>query len=1108
MTTPKSSVKSPVSSPSSSRSRLEQPAWALLRLDWEKLAWIALLIVAFGLRLYDVGARTMSHDESLHTTYSYNLYKGIGYQHDPLMHGPLLFELTALSYFLFGPSDASARLPVVFLGTGIVWLMWWTRRWLGRSGAFLAGVLLTFSPALLYHSRYIRHDLYLIFFVVLLIILAFRYRETGEGKWLTGLAVTLGLSFTTMEASFIYTILFVAFFLLWGLVRVMTDGWQVPGYRRPFLGVLAVGAVLAIYPLFEAIKAPVGTPVTSARLGGMVMWPVFLVGLVVLAGALWLLFRGYGEARLRTLREFDLMVWLMTLAAPLYAAFPIKLVGGNPESVKILPNMLQPDVLRSAAVFLAMVVVFSALGALWGGRRYLVALALYYGVMVVLFTTFFTNGNGVGTGLVGSVGYWLAQQEVRRGGQPWYYYLLIVPLYEFVPLVLSLAGMVALAWRGLRGRPLDPTGDAPDAAPPAIRNQWLLFLAFYVLGVWGAFTWAGEKMPWLSTHITTPMCILGGWYLAERIKLIPWEQVRRTRGWWWPVGVLLWLLAFGVFLRLLTAGRAFRGTDLASLGDTIGLVANLLVLIGLGWVLARKGLELGGDLARRLFGLGLVGLLGVFSLRTAFLFTYVNYDYAIEPMVYAHGTPDIKLVVEELKDISRRTVGENQLVFAYDDESTWPFEWYFRDFPNKKFFGGSPSREVLRDVPVVIVGIENEGKVKPFLGNQYYRIPYRQIWWPKETYKDLTWQRIWDGLRDPVIRRNVLDVILYRRYRQPLAEWDPADRFILFVRKDIGAQVWQLGAAPAAVPEVVTDPFEGKYRLEPAVQIIGGIGGSAPGQFQQPRGLAIAPKGSPFEGRIYVADTGNHRIQVFEPDGTFAFGWGSFGEAPGQFNEPWSVGVAADGRVYVVDTWNHRIQVFTPDGQFLKQWGAFVSTDGQLGQMGVFWGPRAVAFTAEGNLLVTDTGNKRVQVFDPEGNPLTQFGGGGIESGYFDEPVGIAVGPDGSVYVADTWNRRVQKFDAAFRFLKEWAVPGWEDQNIFTKPYIAVDSTGTVYASDPTGWRILVWDAEGNPLAVLGQYGAASTDFGWVNGVAVGPDDSLWVADADNHRIMRFNPVR
>lgn len=122
--------------------------------------------------------------------------------------------------------------------------------------------------------------------------------------------------------------------------------------------------------------------------------------------------------------------------------------------------------------------------------------------------------------------------------------------------------------------------------------------------------------------------------------------------------------------------------------------------------------------------------------------------------------------------------------------------------------------------------------------------------------------------------------------------------------------------------------------------------------------------------------------------------------------------------------------------------------------------------------------------------------------------MGVAVGPDGSVYVADTWNTRIQKFDANYQLVKEWPVPGWTDQNIFTKPYVAVDSTGTVYASDPTGWRVLVWDSDGNPIAVLGQYGSASTDFAWPNGVTIAPDDALWVADADNNRVMRFNPVR
>jgi len=87
---------------------LDSPAVLYLRLNWEKIAWITLILIAFVLRLYDVGARTISHDESLHTTYSYNLYNGTGFRHDPLMHGPLLFHLTALSYFIFGPSDFSA----------------------------------------------------------------------------------------------------------------------------------------------------------------------------------------------------------------------------------------------------------------------------------------------------------------------------------------------------------------------------------------------------------------------------------------------------------------------------------------------------------------------------------------------------------------------------------------------------------------------------------------------------------------------------------------------------------------------------------------------------------------------------------------------------------------------------------------------------------------------------------------------------------------------------------------------------------------------------------------------------------------------------------------
>ncbi len=1084
---------------SSTQNLLDKPAVVALRLNWEKIAWIVLILLALVLRLYDVGARAMSHDESLHTQYSYNLYNGTGFRHDPLMHGPFLFHATAASYFLFGPSDFSARLPVVLMGIGVVWLLWLTRDWLGKLGAFLAAAMMALSPTLLYHSRYIRHDLYAIFFIMAVAIFAFKYIDKGKSKWLWLMAAALGLSFTTKEVAFISAVIIVAFFLLWALFGLLRQPWQKSSFKWPFYGLLALGGILVVYPMLEAMKAPLNTFAVSERLGGLVMWPLLVVGLIILAISVFLLWRGIGGETLRSRRDLEVTIWILTMSAPLFVAFPIKIFGGNPQDISIVDfsSMLNPQTLKGALLFLAMVLIFQGFGVFWGRQRYLAGLGIFYGVMILFFTTFFTNGNGIITGLVGSVGYWLGQQEVARGSQPWYYYFLIVPLYEFLPMLLSVLGGIGIVINEIRRRPIDNNDASPS--PYAVRRQWLWYVLWLMVATWGAFTWAGEKMPWLSTHFTVPMVLLGGWWLARRIRQVDWKQAWHNGALWLLAGVPLWLLLFIVFLRL----RPFQGSSLETMSDTMAWIAALGLLIGLGYVLVRKALDVGFPLTRQMLLFSLLGVLSLMSVRTAFMASYVNYDLPVEPLVYAHATPDIKVVVNDLEEISRRTVGEGQLAFAYDNETTWPFEWYFRDFPNKKFFAGNPSRDVLNDAPVVLVGTENEDKVNPYLGNDYYRIPYRQIWWPKETYKDLTLERMREWLADPQALRNFVDVILYRRYQQPLADWDPSDRFVMFIRKDIASQVWDLGATPAIVAEVVADPFEGKYRLEPATQIVGGSVGSGQGQLQQPRNVAVAEDGS-----LYVADSANHRIVVFNPDGSYARDWGEFGEAPGQFNEPWAIAISEEGTVYVADTWNHRIQAFDEQGNFQNTWGSFVSTEAQLGDLGVFWGPRGIAIDNEGNLLVTDTGNKRIEVFDSEGVGITQFGGGGLDEGHFEEPVGVAVGPDGSVYVADTWNRRIQKFDTNYQYVKEWEVPGWTTEDIFNKPYITVDDQGNVYATDPTGWRVLVWDSEGNPLTVLGQYGNTDTDFAFTSGITVAPDGSIWVVDADNNRLMQFPPVQ
>ncbi len=86
-------------------------------------------------------------------------------------------------------------------------------------------------------------------------------------------------------------------------------------------------------------------------------------------------------------------------------------------------------------------------GLLWNRRRWLIAALVFYSIFVCLFTTFFTNPNGLASGIWGSLDYWLQQQNVQRGGQPVFYYLFMLPAYAYVPLMLAAIGVVYRAVR-------------------------------------------------------------------------------------------------------------------------------------------------------------------------------------------------------------------------------------------------------------------------------------------------------------------------------------------------------------------------------------------------------------------------------------------------------------------------------------------------------------------------------------------------------------------------------------------------------------------------------------------------------------------------------------
>jgi len=161
-------------------------------------------------------------------------------------------------------------------------------------------------------------------------------------------------------------------------------------------------------------------------------------------------------------------------------------------------------------------------------------------------------------------------------------------------------------------------------------------------------------------------------------------------------------------------------------------------------------------------------------------------------------------------------------------------------------------------------------------------------------------------------------------------------------------------------------------------------------------------------------------------------------------------------------------------------------------------------------VYVTDTGNKRVLVYDANGNYITQFGGPGLEPGKFDEPVGIAVDANGAVYVADTWNERVQVFEpdaTGFTYfaVRQWDVRGWRSQSVMNKPYLAVGPDGVVYVTDPEGFRVLAFDNQGTPLFSWTIQSFEGDVFGQPLGISVDGQGRVWVIDFSNHRALRYN---
>jgi uncharacterized protein (TIGR03663 family) len=855
---------------------------------WELIVYATIFLVGFTLRIWDVGARAMHHDESLHAYYAWKFFVGQGYSYNPLMHGPLQFEVVPLFYLLFGVSEFSARLLAVSLGTALIVVPYFLRPYLTRPGALLASLMICVSPGMVYFSRFIRDDIYLAFFSLVLFTSIILYIERPRPAYLHVAAASIALAMASMEAAYITFFIFGVFLIFAWLREYLTDGTG---------------------------------PVTSA--------------------------------------------------------------------------------LRATSL-----------------DTFLTSLSIFVVITVLTYSTFFTNPYGIWDtqhsllspnrqDILGGLTYWQAQHTVARGGQPWFYYLLVLPLYEQLAVVFGIAGIVYAAIH---------------------RSFTSTFLVWWALLSIGMYSWAGEKMPWLSIHIALPFMLLAALFLGS-----VFESRHRV----------LWLASLPVFLVLLFL--EIHSTFLLNYVDAANPTEMLIyvqtsqdvpTVVGEVKSLANKTGQ-GKNLSIGLDNTDVGGWPFIWYLR----------DYNNVAETSAFGAPACNgqlcsalIMLEPQYDANSAYLLKHYVVQKY----RWNW-WFPEDY--KQWFPAHATAlgQMLEGKPTAVSALPTGTELNSVWNWMLYRQPFGLR--GARTMYFLVRRDLVPGQQQfantapaapgaaPTVQEPALRAAVRASFgtapgpsgvREPrgLAVGAHGD---IYVADPLGHRVvhysssgaylgsWgKAGAAPGefslrdSPQSLAIGPDHNVYVVDTWNQRIevfsptgaflrqwgGGAIGSGIGQYYGPRGIAVSSS-----GRVYIADTGNKRIQEYTEQGKYITSWGTAGTAPGQFQEPSSVAVAKDGTVYVSDFWNQRIQAFSPSGVYRRSWKVPEWTFGSYDE------PYLSLNVAGTRVFATQPQQQRVAEFTTTGHLIGVFGSSDLTT-----PVGVAALPNGLVAVSDSGADAVRLF--------------------------------------------------------------------------------------------------
>ena len=673
---------------------------------WELAGYASLIVVGLAMRLWDLGSRAMHHDESLHALHSWNLYSGVGYQHNPMMHGPFQFEANAALFLVFGDSDTTARLLYAVMGTILIGMPLLFRSRLGRVGAMGVAVLLTASPTLLYFSRFARNDILMAVWTFGLVICMWRFFDEGRKRYLYISAALLALAFATKESAY----------LVVGILGLWSFLLAVHPHIRQALGSVEIQGVPPPVALGRVARGIWSSCDRALRdLPNLSRPAAFLVFLIALTLPQWSAFSA-------VLQDSALFSWTnLHLAAPSGAARIGQPVGG----ANVVAFLIVVTLLALSAL----------LGRAWSWSVWWRAALIFYTVWTLLYTTFLTNFyGGIKSGIWQALGYWVVQQGEGRGGQPWYYYFVITSIYEFLPLFVGVIGVVYFLRK---------------------RDHFSAFLAYWPLTTFLLYTIASEKMPWLLVNITLPFIVLVGKLLTDAAKKIDWRTVVQNHG---------YILIFGVpIFAVLVWNLAMYSPSEFTVMSTAIAVAMGIVVIAMAVMGVYMSPRMGHRNALSISLLMVAGVLMVLTVRAGVMASYQNSATPVEMIVYTQTSPDVVRLLETLED----TGAGADLSLSIDATSgfSWPWAWYFRNDKKVKFPAyNAGSFDAPPTDPVVVVHSNHRTAADLGLHQAYTRGErIRHRWWfPEHIYRDLTPGKFASAIIDRSAWRRAMDYWLNR----------------------------------------------------------------------------------------------------------------------------------------------------------------------------------------------------------------------------------------------------------------------------------------------------------------------------------------------------------